>query len=158
MDSGLMLLPMDPAGDEVRGGVGTHLEADFYRRVIKVLPIVCVDVIVKRGQQILLVKRANEPLKGQWWVPGGRILKDETALNAVHRKVFDETGLSVSEVEFVGIYEESYETSAFGVSSHCISLVFEAHGHGVVKPNSEVTHWAWGFRLPDRFMEKLTWR
>lgn len=138
--------------------MGTHLEADFYRRVVESLPIVCVDVIVKRGSQVLVVKRANEPLKGLWWVPGGRILKDETALKAVHRKVLTETNLEVNGIKFVGVYEDTYPTSAFGVPSHCISLVFESNGHGVVKTNEEVTHWAWSYNLPSRLMEKLTWK
>jgi len=37
--------------------------------------------------RFLLVKRGDEPVKGYWWVPGGRILRNETFYAAARRKV-----------------------------------------------------------------------
>lgn len=51
---------------------------DQYAQIIEVLAIVCVDVVImNRNRAYFLVKRANEPLKDQWLVIGGRVLKGE---------------------------------------------------------------------------------
>ena len=50
-------------------GDGMILPTEEYRRVASAVPIICVDC--------LLVKRANPPLKDEYWVPGGRVYKNE---------------------------------------------------------------------------------
>ncbi len=63
------------------------LEPELYKEIKAVMPILCVDLIVHRGQEFLLLLRNNEPAKGLWWTPGGRLLKVETVLEGVRRKV-----------------------------------------------------------------------
>jgi len=59
-----------------------------YRKVLSAVPIVCVDcLVVNDASEYLLVKRRNEPLKGEYWVPGGRIYKNERLVEAVRRKM-----------------------------------------------------------------------
>jgi acetyl-CoA carboxylase carboxyl transferase subunit beta len=50
-----------------------------------------------RGR-VLLVLRANQPDRGTWSLPGGRVEAGETAERAVVREMHEETGLAV-EVE-----------------------------------------------------------
>ena len=55
------------------------IPAEQYKEIIKVLPILCVDIVIKNNRgEYLLVKRAHEPLKGRWWVVGGRVHKGES--------------------------------------------------------------------------------
>ena len=44
---------------------------------------------------MLLVKRAHEPLKGEWSLPGGAVEVGETLEAALAREVLEETGLDV---------------------------------------------------------------
>ena len=41
----------------------------------------------------LLVQRGNEPNKGQWSIPGGKIEPGEGTMEAAKREIFEETGL-----------------------------------------------------------------
>jgi ADP-ribose pyrophosphatase YjhB (NUDIX family) len=135
--------------------LGTHIPEDLYRKILGVLPVVCVDILIKRDSRYLLVNRANEPLKGVWWVPGGRIQFNEDPEQAVRRKALEETELTLSDVEFVGYYSEKYDTSSLEVPCHTISLVFEAFGHGEVKINKEAFSWVWSHTVPNKFIEGI---
>jgi mutator protein MutT len=58
-------------------------------------PIVGVGAIVLDGDSVLLVKRAHEPLKGEWSVPGGAVDVGETLEQAIRREVLEETCLDI---------------------------------------------------------------
>ncbi|GAA1035360.1 MULTISPECIES: NUDIX hydrolase [Amycolatopsis] len=56
----------------------------------------CVGGIVFDDQgRLLLIRRANDPGKGQWSLPGGRVEPGETDHEAVVRELREETGLDV---------------------------------------------------------------
>jgi mutator protein MutT len=59
-------------------------------------PVVGVGAVILDGNQVVLVKRAHEPLKGEWSLPGGAVELGETLAEAVVREVHEETGLDVS--------------------------------------------------------------
>lgn len=54
-----------------------------------------VGVLVRRGREVLLVRRAIDPGKGQWSFPGGFQDYGETAAETARREVLEETGLSI---------------------------------------------------------------
>jgi 8-oxo-dGTP diphosphatase len=60
-------------------------------------PMVTVDAVVFAVSEgpikLLLIKRKNEPFKGQWAIPGGFIGIDEELDDAVARELAEETGL-----------------------------------------------------------------
>ena len=58
------------------------LTDDKFLDVIKATPLVAIDLIIKNSSGfVLLGKRFNRPARGFWFVPGGRIRKDETLEN-----------------------------------------------------------------------------
>jgi len=132
---------------------------DKYAEIMKALPILCVDIIIKNtSNEYLLIKRAYEPLKGVWWVAGGRVLKGETLEQAAKRKVKEEIGVIVDVVYPVGYYEDVFETNPFGLSTplHSVSLVFSTiinNDNGILL-DDQSTDWKYSKELPLKFKIK----
>ncbi|WP_372916928.1 NUDIX domain-containing protein [Salegentibacter sp.] len=50
---------------------------------------------------VLLIKRKNDPFKGQWAIPGGFVEEDENLEDAAKRELAEETGIKVKTIEQV---------------------------------------------------------
>ena len=104
------------------------IPTDKYKEILAVLPILCVDIVIKNPKgEYMLLKRSNEPKKDQWWVIGGRVLKGETLEQAVVRKVKQETNIEVKSMRPIGYYELVQGVNPFGLpfEYHTVSVVFE---------------------------------
>lgn len=99
---------------------------DVYGVIAQHVPIVSVDLLVLHRNGILLGKRLNEPAKGEWFVPGGTVLKGETLEQAVHRVADEELGVSVTIDERLGTYAHFYDTAAHPEvdSKHYLATAF----------------------------------
>jgi mutator protein MutT len=75
------------------------------RREYPEAPIVGVGAVVIDGTKVLLVRRGNEPLKGEWSLPGGALEVGETLQQGVVREVLEETGLTVTPAGVVEILD-----------------------------------------------------
>ncbi|MBI5153317.1 MAG: NUDIX domain-containing protein [Parcubacteria group bacterium] len=76
------------------------LKKERYKKVYDVAPVFCVDLLAVCNGEFLLGMRTNEPEKGKWFLPGGRILKMESLENAVMRKAKEELGIRVTKKDF----------------------------------------------------------
>jgi len=71
-----------------------HISEREYVRIQELLPILCVDIALIYQGRCLLLQRLNQPAQGQWWFPGGRVLKNELIKDAALRKSQAEVGLA----------------------------------------------------------------
>jgi colanic acid biosynthesis protein WcaH len=106
------------------------LDKEVFSTVIESTPLVSIDLIVKNNQnQVLLGKRNNRPAQGYWFVPGGRIYKDEKLSDAFNRITSDELGISynLSDGKYLGLYEHFYTDNVFSeeFSMHYVVQGFE---------------------------------
>ena len=77
----------------------------------------------------LFGKRNNPPAKGYYFVPGGRIFKEETIKEAFERISNGEIGkkLNIENAIFLGVYEHFYKNSFFtkNISTHYVVLAYK---------------------------------
>jgi len=67
---------------------------------------VCVLRKMEDDLQVLLIRRAKEPYKGCWAIPGGRLEADENLEQCALRELQEETGLLVEKVIQFATYSE----------------------------------------------------
>jgi len=108
------------------------LSADVFKQVVRNAPLVSIDLLIYNGnQEILLGQRSNMPARNFWFVPGGRIYKDESIRDAFSRITLGETGLRLNSEQavFHGVYEHFHANQNFadeeGFGTHYVVLAFE---------------------------------
>lgn len=85
------------------------LDKELFDEFIEKMPLLCVDGLVISQDKILLLKRNDEPAKGEWWFPGGRVFKNETLETSIIRKLKEETNLDVRIERQLCVYETIFE-------------------------------------------------
>jgi len=119
--------------------------------VIKKTPLVSIDLVVKNGlNEILLGLRNNEPARNFWFVPGGRILKNELIPDAFRRIIKEEldTFLSFEDAHFLGVFEHIYRENFAnepGFGTHYVVLAYEIIMSGPLKelPDDQHHQYKW---------------
>lgn len=100
----------DPAPQRTTEGLPKHL--------------VVVDMVVRRGNSILLIRRGNEPFKGFQALPGGFVEPGEAVEKAASRELKEETGIDIApdKWKLVGIYSAADRDPR----GHVIAVAFTA--------------------------------
>lgn len=129
-----------------------------YKEILRILPILCVDIIIVGPDgKYLLVKRRNEPLMGEWWTVGGRLLHGEKALDAAQRKLREEVGLANDNMGFVGFYEGWFDRNSFENDTvyHTVSLIYKTVFRQTPEQpvlDNQSSDWMWADSLPGQFV------
>lgn len=87
------------------------LEKETFKTVVKNTPLVSIDLCIVCDGKILLGKRKNDPLKGFFYTPGGRVLKNEAHVDCLKRVAMSELGLIIRDMkkaELIEVQSGSY--------------------------------------------------
>jgi len=97
-----------------------------YKKIHSLIPVPCVDVLITDGRgNFLLAKRKNNPEKGKWFFPGGRVLRGEKIKDTALRKLKQEARLKGKIVELLGVYDFFSKEGYFkNIPTHTIAIVF----------------------------------
>lgn len=64
--------------------------------------------LVEDDGRVLLARRALEPFKGRWDIPGGFLEEGEHPRDGLRRELREETGLEVEPLDFLGVWMDRY--------------------------------------------------
>ncbi|WP_020210045.1 GDP-mannose mannosyl hydrolase [Gilvimarinus chinensis] len=131
-----------------------YLSTADFTQVIAHTPLVSIDLVVRNPQgQFLFGWRTNRPAKNHWFVPGGRIQKDERLESAFLRLTKAELGLEIPmpKASWKGLYQHFYDDFVFAdnstqrVSTHYVVLAFEVPLKQMVKdlPKAQHAEYQW---------------
>jgi ADP-ribose pyrophosphatase len=85
-----------------------------------------VGTLIRRHEEYLLIKRASEPDKGLWSVPGGMVELGENLSEAAKREAEEETGLVVEILEDLGVVDKVVRDGPGRVKYHFVIVDYLA--------------------------------
>lgn len=92
----------------------------------------CASALVVCESRLLMVRRAENPWKGMWDVPGGFCEPGEHPMDTAQREVFEETGLRARIVGFLGIWLDEYP-EATGILKRTLNIYYHAVPSGPIR-------------------------
>ncbi len=101
-----------------------YLPKAEFDAIFSKVPRLCVELIVRTPDGIVLTKRNIEPCKGQWHYPGGTVFFGEMVTDTVRRVAKDELGVGVKIDKLLG-YKEYPKMFADGYKGWPVGIVFE---------------------------------
>jgi len=140
------------------------LPLDTFKAVVALTPLISIDLIVRNdNHQVLVGKRLNRPAQNFWFVPGGRVLKDESVASAFQRLLKVELGIQGHIAKFKGIYQHFYDDNISGTDfgTHYVVLAYEVKFNDAlgVLPKDQHSDYKWlsqGVLLKDDAVHKHT--
>jgi 8-oxo-dGTP diphosphatase len=93
---------------------------------------------VVRNGKVLLVRRAIEPLRGHWDIPGGFCEVDEHPAETALREVREETGLEIELTGLLGLWLDDY-AGDFTLNVHYLARPLSRR----LRPAGDVDGAAW---------------
>jgi ADP-ribose pyrophosphatase len=106
-------------------------------------PTIGVGAIVVHEGRVLLIRRAKEPLRGRWVVPGGTVELGETLEQAVVREVQEETGIRVHPLEWMTVFDR-IERRDGAVAYHYVIVDYRCgYVSGALQAASDAQEAAW---------------
>ena len=122
-----------------------------FLKIIDATPLVSIDLILEnQHRKVLLGKRTSRPAQNYWFVPGGRIQKNEKLADAIKRISLAELGteLTLSDGQLLGAFDHIYDdnfSGVDGINTHYVVLAYNIK----LKDNFEIE--------PDEQHSKMKW-
>jgi ADP-ribose pyrophosphatase YjhB (NUDIX family) len=110
-------------------------------------------LVVNREGRLLMVRRAIEPYRGMWDLPGGFLEEGEDPVAALRRELLEETGLEIEPLQLLGAYVDWYGPERGEGVQATLNLFWTARAvGGDAIPEDDVAELGWFGRdeLPDK--------
>jgi 8-oxo-dGTP diphosphatase len=103
-------------------------------------PLTGVGAVIFKGEEVLLVRRGQEPAKGAWSLPGGLVELGETLTAALIREIAEETGLTVGLLGVAAVGERICPDEAGRIAYHYVLIDYLCeYLAGELTPGSDIT-------------------
>jgi colanic acid biosynthesis protein WcaH len=127
-----------------------------YQKMMKSLPIFCADFAFKCGDKYLLIKRTQEPVKGVFWVIGGRLRFKETIQQLAERVHVREVGRYYPNFKLVGFSNYIFPDVPDARATHTPTLLYLVEVDEMFEPVLDDTScdFMWSTELPDELKDQ----
>lgn len=101
-------------------------------------------VIFNQFEEVLLIKRGNDPYKGMWALPGGRIDgTDKDILSAAYRELKEETNLDSIDLNYVTtVGNNTRDPRGFCLSNIFIGFIYQIR-ESMIQAGDDATEYGW---------------
>lgn len=107
-------------------------------------PLVGVGATVFRNDQVLLIRRGNPPLYGDWSLPGGRVKEGEDLKKALRREIREECSIDIEVGDLITEFEYIESDDDNRVKYHYVVFDFIAqYVHGNLVRASDALEVRW---------------
>ena len=107
-------------------------------------PLIGVGAVIVKDDRVLLIRRGQAPLLGEWSLPGGVLECGETLREATVREAREETGLVVETAEMLGVYERVIRAEDGRTRYHYVLIDFLCRpAGGDLKAGSDAADVRW---------------
>jgi ADP-ribose pyrophosphatase YjhB (NUDIX family) len=90
-------------------------------------PVAGVGAVIVHDGKVVLIKRANEPSRGKWTIPGGLVELAESPETAVIREAKEETGLDVGNPVLIDVVSNVDFDEQGKVKYHYVIIDYLVH-------------------------------
>ena len=132
---------------------------DNIERIYPDRPIVGVGAVVVHEGRVLVVRRATEPLKGEWSVPGGMLELGEKLKDGIVREVQEETGLLVEPTEVLDVFDSIFADPDGRTRYHYVLIDYLCRvvsGEALAATDVSEVRWVTGSELDSLKMREIT--
>lgn len=121
------------------------IEQKIYNEIKKIFPLNAVELLVlNQMNEVLMVKRENEPAKNKWWIPGGRVWFAEGREDAVKRLLKNECGIDKYILHESEMFEYAVKNHSENYQQHIISTVYKVKISGYeIRLDSQSSGYKW---------------
>ena len=135
-----------------------YIKEEEYQKIIKCMPIFCIDFLISFNKKYLLIKRKEEPLKNSYWVIGGRLLYKETIADAARRIQEREIGRYFSNFKEIGFSNYFFSNKLNSRATHTPTLLFQISVDNIFIPKLDEQHnkFIWSENIPEELIKQTT--
>lgn len=132
------------------------ISEEEYQKIIKSMPIFCIDFLIKYKDKYLFIKRTQEPLKGVYWVIGGRLRYKETIQEFAKRVQTREIGRYFSNFKPVGFSNYFFPDLEESRATHTPTMLYLVEVDEMFEPDIDDTHcdYIWTTKIPDELKKQ----
>ena len=135
-----------------------YLPEQEYQKIIKSMPIFCIDFLISFQNKFLLIKRKEEPLKNSYWVIGGRLMFKEKIIHAAKRIQEREIGIYFSNYKEIGFSNYFFPNTKNSKATHTPTLLFHISAENMFNPKLDEQHnnFIWSEHLPEELIKQTS--
>ena len=137
--------------------MNNFIPEEEYQKIMKTMPVFCVDFMIRCKDKILLIKRKEEPCKDVYWVVGGRLRFQETIEQLAERVQMKEIGRYFPKFKLYGFSNSFFPNVPNARATHTPTLLYVVDVEEIFDPIIDDNHsdFIWSSEIPEDMKKQI---